>query len=65
LPGRGAIDTQGLSLNGAMDELLTVSRDDWRKEAEGIGEFFDKFGEHLPDEMERQREELAKRLGGK
>jgi phosphoenolpyruvate carboxykinase (GTP) len=46
-----------------MDELLNVSRDDWRTEAQGIGEFFGKFGDHLPREMERQRAELAKRLG--
>jgi phosphoenolpyruvate carboxykinase (GTP) len=63
LPAKGAIDTQGLSLNGAMDELLNVSPDDWRSEAQGIGEFFGKFGQHLPGEMERQRTELAKRLG--
>jgi phosphoenolpyruvate carboxykinase (GTP) len=63
LPAKGAIDTSGLALNGAMDELLNVSRDDWRTEAQGIGEFFGKFGDHLPREMERQRAELAKRLG--
>jgi phosphoenolpyruvate carboxykinase (GTP) len=63
LPAEGAVDTQGLSLNGAMDELLDVSREDWRTEAQGIGEFFGKFGDHLPREMERQRAELEKRLG--
>ena len=45
-----------------MHELLSVSKDDWRKEAEGIGEFFDKFGDRLPAEMSRQREALLKRL---
>jgi hypothetical protein len=28
-----------------------------------VGEFFGKFGDHLPKEMSKQREQLAKRLG--
>jgi phosphoenolpyruvate carboxykinase (GTP) len=64
LPKSNAIDTEGLSLKpGALDELLTVSKDDWRKEADNLGEFFGKFGEHLPPEMERQRRQLVERLG--
>jgi phosphoenolpyruvate carboxykinase (GTP) len=46
-----------------MDELLTVDRTDWRTEADGIGEFFAKFGDRLPAEMRRQRDQLVKRLG--
>ena len=46
-----------------MDELLAVKKDDWRKEVDNIGEFFGKFGDHLPKEMSNQREQLAKRLG--
>jgi phosphoenolpyruvate carboxykinase (GTP) len=64
LPARGAIDTSGLDVDAAtMDELLSVSRDDWRAEAEGIGEFFAKFGSRLPAEMEQQRQALLRRLG--
>jgi phosphoenolpyruvate carboxykinase (GTP) len=64
LPGKGAIDAAGVGVDAAtMTELLTVSRDDWRPETESIGEFFGKFGEHLPEEMRRQREALVKRLG--
>jgi phosphoenolpyruvate carboxykinase (GTP) len=64
LPAKGAIDTSGLDLPaGAMDELLTVSRDDWKADAGNIGEFFGKFGDHLPSEMDRQRQALVKRLG--
>ena len=33
------------------------------KEADNLGEFFAKFGTHLPKEMDRQRQELVKRLG--
>jgi phosphoenolpyruvate carboxykinase (GTP) len=64
LPAKAAIDTGGLGVDAAtMNELLTVSRDDWRPETESIGAFFDKFGERLPAEMRRQRDALIKRLG--
>jgi phosphoenolpyruvate carboxykinase (GTP) len=64
LPARGAIDTSGLAVDGrTMEELLSVSKDDWRREAAGIGEFFGKFDGRLPAEMERQRQALVKRLG--
>ena len=64
LPARGAIDTSGLAVgDDAMQELLSVSRDDWRREAAGIGEFFAKFDGRLLEEMERQRQGLVKRLG--
>ncbi len=64
LPAKGAIDTSGLAVDGrTMEELLSVSKDDWRREAAGIGEFFGKFDGRLPAEMERQRQGLVKRLG--
>jgi phosphoenolpyruvate carboxykinase (GTP) len=64
LPAKNAIDTEGLDLEpGAMDELLSVGREDWRAEADNIGEFFGKFGRRLPGEMEQQRQALVKRLG--
>jgi phosphoenolpyruvate carboxykinase (GTP) len=63
LPARNAIDTDGLALeSGAMNELLTVSKDDWKADAANLGEFFAKFGDHLPEEMDRQRDALVKRL---
>jgi phosphoenolpyruvate carboxykinase (GTP) len=64
LPAKGAIDTSGLAVDEAtMKDLLSVSKDDWRTDADSIGEFFGKFGERLPGEMRRQREALVKRLG--
>src|SRR5947208_2697878 len=64
LPAKGAIDTSGLAVDArTMEELLSVSKDDWRREAAGIGEFFGKFDGRLPAEMERQRQGLVKRLG--
>ena len=45
-----------------MEDLTAVSKEEWRTEAQGIGVFFDKFGDRLPAEMSRQREALMKRL---
>jgi phosphoenolpyruvate carboxykinase (GTP) len=64
LPTVDAIDRSGIDVDDAtMKELVAVSKDDWKKEVEGVGEFFAKFGDRLPVEMERQRNALAKRLG--
>jgi GTP-dependent phosphoenolpyruvate carboxykinase len=46
-----------------MRELLAVDPADWRAEATALGEFFGKFGDRLPTELERQRQELLARLG--
>ena len=59
-----AIDTAGLPMpEGAMAALLAVDRKDWKEEARHMGEFFSKFGDRLPAELKKQREDLVKRLG--
>ncbi len=64
LPSRDGIDRAGIDVSdAAMAELLSVSKDDWRAEAQSVGEFFSKFDGRLPGEMEKQRQALAKRLG--
>jgi phosphoenolpyruvate carboxykinase (GTP) len=64
LPTPNAIDRHGIDVSDAtMHELISVSKDDWKKEAAGVGEFYQKFGSHLPGEMEKQRQGLEKRLG--
>ena len=64
LPAPGAIDTAGLDVpEPTMRQLVSVDRGDWKAEAEGVGEFFAKFGDRLPAEMERQRQALLQRLG--
>jgi phosphoenolpyruvate carboxykinase (GTP) len=64
LPTPNAIDRAGIDVDArTMVELETVSKDDWRAETKGVGEFFTKFGPRLPGEMERQRQALEKRLG--
>jgi phosphoenolpyruvate carboxykinase (GTP) len=64
LPTLDAIDRTGIDVDDAtMRELTAVSKDDWRTEAAGVGEFYARFGARLPAEMERQRQALEKRLG--
>ena len=52
------IDTTDLDIDPAvLDELLSVDKDVWLEEAEGIKEYFKQFGDRLPKEIS---EELAK-----
>jgi len=64
LPGKGAIDTGGLEVSDAtMTDLRTISKETWEQEVDDVGEFFAKFGNTLPGEMDKQRQALAKRIG--
>jgi phosphoenolpyruvate carboxykinase (GTP) len=64
LPAPGALDTTGLPVSPqTMQELLSVDPADWRQEAVALGEFFAKFGDRVPPELERQRQALLARLG--
>lgn len=42
--------------------LLKVDTETWKKEAEGIKEFYKKFGDRLPKELEEELEALESRL---
>jgi len=64
LPTRDAIDLSGLNLcEGVVNDLLSVNREEWRAEANAIGESFAKYGARLPSELNRHRERLIARLG--
>lgn len=60
-----------LNLEGIEDEvteeiladLLTVDKEIWKKEAEGIEEFYKKFGDRLPQELASELLKLQARLG--
>jgi phosphoenolpyruvate carboxykinase (GTP) len=64
LPTKDALDLSGLNLAPAVvDELLSVNREDWKNECNGVAEFFGKFGGRMPSELGMEREKLIKRLG--
>jgi phosphoenolpyruvate carboxykinase (GTP) len=64
LPAPGSLDLGGLDITEAdLDLLLTVDAQAWKVEAEHIPEFFETFGEHLPQRLWELHRELAGRLG--
>ena len=57
------IDLEGLDIDReTLAGLLSVDKDLWKTEAEGIREFYKKFGEKLPKELMAELEKLEKNL---
>ncbi|MDH3420559.1 MAG: phosphoenolpyruvate carboxykinase (GTP), partial [Gammaproteobacteria bacterium] len=58
LPSPGDIDLTGIDVSDeTLGQLLAVDPAQWRDEMQQIGEYFDTFGERVP---QRLREELAR-----
>ena len=65
LPAPGALELGGLDLSDvALDALFDVPRDAWLGEVELTAEFFDTFGNRVPDELWAQLARLRDRLDG-
>lgn len=57
------INLEGCSVDEeTLKGLLNVDTETWKKEAEGIKEFYKKFGDRLPKELEEELEALESRL---
>ena len=56
------LEESGVSIE-TLSELLTIDKELWKKEAEGIREFYGKFGDKLPRELLEELEKLEKNLG--
>jgi phosphoenolpyruvate carboxykinase (GTP) len=52
---------EGITVD-TIKELLTVDKDLWKKEVEGISEYYAKFGDHLPKELAESLETLKANL---
>ena len=64
LPTPDALDLAGLSVPPEdMRQLLAVDTGGWKKEAEDIGAYYEKFGAHLPAALAKELAELKRRLG--
>ena len=64
LPATGAIDTEGLDLvPGDWEKLFAVDADAYRREADGVAQFFDGFGDRVPAALTTQLAELRSRVG--
>src|SRR5438105_641838 len=63
LPGPADLDISGLNLPAAnLEKLLSVDVEGWLGEVPRIREHFAKFGDHLPEALGRELQELEQRL---
>ena len=66
IPTSGGLDMEGINLpNKVMEELLSISVEEWKEELKGIKEFFNKFGDRLPKQMWDEYRALTHRLDNK
>ena len=63
LPRPEDIDLSGLDMTTQdVADLLTVDKELWKEDAEGIASFYAKFGDKLPKELAAELETLKKNL---
>ena len=63
VPAPGAINVEGLNVSSdALAELVSVDADEWRAEVPGIRDYYERFGDHLPDRLAAQVDDLESRL---
>jgi phosphoenolpyruvate carboxykinase (GTP) len=63
LPAPGSLDLDGLDLSEAdLEPLLTVDAQAWKLEADQMPEFFQMFGEHLPERLWELHQDMVDRL---
>lgn len=64
LPNNSDLNIEGLEISDeTLAGLLEVDLDLWRKDAESIGEFYEKVGQRLPAELRGQLDAFKTRLG--
>ena len=63
LPARGELDLEGLNIPAEnMEKLLHVDINGWLAEIPLIRRHFEKFGDHLPDGLKSEVDQLESRL---
>ena len=63
VPKAEDINLEGLDFDvETLKSILAVDKELWKAEADGIAEFYTKFGDRLPDELKKQLESLKARL---
>ena len=54
MPTPDSIDTEGLDVSEeAMNELLSVNKEEWLEEVASIREYYKIYGDKLPEELEK------------
>jgi phosphoenolpyruvate carboxykinase (GTP) len=63
LPANGSLDMEGLDLAPEdLRELLSVDHDGWIAEVEGVKEYYEVFGDRVPQALRDELQALRKRL---
>ena len=63
LPEPGAIDTSGLSIKPeTMRELLSVDPEAWKEEMRSIGEYFQTYGDRVPQRLRAEHGKVLSAL---
>jgi phosphoenolpyruvate carboxykinase (GTP) len=58
-----SLDLNGLQIShDQVREALAINREEWKAEMESAGEFFRKFGSHLPESLRRTHQRLTAQL---
>jgi phosphoenolpyruvate carboxykinase (GTP) len=64
LPEAADLDTAGLDIDTAtLESLLNVDTAQWREELNTIGEYFDEYGDRLPEELRQEQQKALNSLG--
>jgi phosphoenolpyruvate carboxykinase (GTP) len=65
VPNEAELDLKGLNLPAsAVHEALAVNPAEWKAELESAGEFFEKIGPTMPQELRDRRQAILKSLSG-
>ncbi len=65
VPKTSSLNGDGLSISKSdLEHLVTVDREAWKANLKSQGEYFDKFGDHLPAGIKEEHRALAERLKG-
>lgn len=63
MPREGAINTDGLDLNkDDMEELMKLDKQQWKLETKKHADFFNTFGDRMPEAMHSQMDKLEKNI---
>jgi phosphoenolpyruvate carboxykinase (GTP) len=63
VPTKDALDLSGLNINDEeVEELLSINKDEWINEIPGIKEHYATFGDKMPSELNKELDDLEKRL---
>ena len=63
VPSPEDINLEGVDVSKeVLEEILTVDKETWKKEADGIEEFYKQFGDRLPKELSAELAKLKENL---